>query len=49
MTNKVIKVLSVVTTLVGVAVTLLSDYVQSKKLDNTITEKIAEALANKEN
>ncbi len=45
MTSKVIKILSIATTVVGIAVTLVSDYVQSKKLDNTIAEKVAEAVA----
>ena len=45
MTSKVIKILSIVTTIAGIAVSLVSDYVQGKKLDNTITEKVTEAVA----
>lgn len=44
MSNKVIKILSIVTTIVGIATTLLSDYIQGKKLDRTIAEKVAEAV-----
>lgn len=45
MSSKVIKILSIVTTIAGIAITVVSDFVQSKKLDNTITEKVAEAVA----
>lgn len=45
MTSKVIKLLSIVTTVAGIAVTLMMDYVNNKKLDKTIAEKVAEAVA----
>ena len=48
MSNKVIKILSIVTTMVGVAVTLLSDYVQDKKLNSIVAEKVANAVAKSE-
>lgn len=47
MSNTVIKVLSIVTTLLGIGVTLVSGYVQDKKMEQTIVSKVAEALAEK--
>lgn len=45
MSNKVIKILSIVTTAAGIVVSVVADVVNSKKLDNTIAEKVAEAVA----
>ena len=39
-----IKVLGVVTSSLGVGVSLVSDYVNKKELDTTIAEKVAEAV-----
>ena len=39
-----LKVLGVVTSILGVGVSLVSDYDNKKKLDTTIAEKIAEAV-----
>ena len=44
-----IKVLGVVTTVMGMAVSLLSDWVGERKMDEKIDEKVNEALAKKEN
>ena len=41
--NKLI-VLGVVTSILGVGVSLVSDYVNKKELDTTIAEKVAEAV-----
>ena len=46
MNTKTLKILGVVTAIVGIGVDLLAGYVGDKKLDNTISEKVAEALAN---
>ena len=43
--KKVIKVLGVVATVVGMGATLLSNYVGEKNLDDKITEKVTKALA----
>lgn len=45
MSNKVIKILSIVTTVAGIAVTLVSEFVANKKLDNLVAEKVADAVA----
>lgn len=45
MSNKVIKILSVVTTIAGIAVTVVSEIISQKKLDMTIAEKVSEAVA----
>ena len=39
-----LKVLGVVTIILGAGVSLMSDYVNKKELDTTIAEKIAEAV-----
>lgn len=44
MNSNVIKVLGIVASVIGIGATLLSDWVGDKKLDNTVTEKVAEAL-----
>ena len=50
MTNeKMIKILGITATVVGIGVTLLTDWVNEKKMDEKIIKKINEALANREN
>ena len=39
-----IKVLGLVTSVLGVGVSLVSEYVNDKKLDGKIAEKVAEAI-----
>lgn len=45
--GKIVKVLGLVATVVGMGATLLTDWVNDKKMDERIEEKINEALANK--
>lgn len=40
-----LKVLGIVTTILGAGVSLVSDYVNKKELDETVTKKVAEAVA----
>lgn len=47
MSSTVVKVLSIVTALLGVGVTLVSGYVQDKKIEQMIVTKVAEAIAQK--
>ncbi|MCD8372120.1 MAG: hypothetical protein LUD27_02330 [Clostridia bacterium] len=47
MSNTVIKVLSIITTLLGIGVTIVSGVVQDKKMEQTIAAKVAEAIAEK--
>ncbi len=48
-TGKMIKILGIVATAIGLGATLLNDWVSDKKLDGKIAEKVMEALAqNKE-
>lgn len=47
--EKTVKILGIVATIVGIGATLLSDWVNEKKMDEKIDEKINEALANREN
>lgn len=50
MTNgKMVKILGIVATVVGIGATLLTDWVNEKKIEGRIDEKINEALANREN
>lgn len=46
LTSKVIKVASAVLTAAGVGVSLATSWLEDKKLDNKIAEKVAEALKN---
>jgi hypothetical protein len=46
--GKMVKILGIVSTVVGMGATLLSDWVNEKKMDEKIIEKINEALANRE-
>ena len=43
-----IKILGIVATVVGMGATLLSDWVNEKKMDKKILEKVNEAFANRE-
>lgn len=49
MTNssKLIKILGLAGTVLGVVATLMSDYAEDKKMDEKINEKVNEALAGK--
>ena len=47
--GKMVKILGIVATVVGMGATLLNDWVNEKKMDEKIDEKINEALANREN
>lgn len=43
-TKKIIKVLGITATLVGIGATFLTDWVNEKKLDEKVTEKVNEAF-----
>lgn len=45
MKSKMIKVLGLTASIIGVAATLLSDWVNDQKMDEKIEEKVNEALA----
>lgn len=45
MKSKMIKVLGLTASIIGVAATLLSDWVNEQKMDEKIEEKVNEALA----
>ena len=47
-TGKLIKVLGIAATVVGMGATLLTDWVNEKKMDEKIEEKVNEALAKKD-
>lgn len=47
MDNKMIKVIGIVTTIIGVGANLITDWVGEKKMDEKIEEKVNEALARK--
>lgn len=47
MNSKIIKVLGLAASVIGVTATLLSDWVNEKKMDEKIDEKVNEALAEK--
>lgn len=49
MNGSALKFLSLATTFVGIGGTLLSDWVDDKKLDKKVEDKVNEALAEKEN
>lgn len=48
MKSKMIKVLGLTASIIGVAATLLSDWVNEQKMDEKIEEKVNEALAKSE-
>lgn len=45
MKGKLLKALGLAATLIGFGATMLSDYVKDRQLDETIEEKVNEALA----
>lgn len=47
MSNTVLKVLSIVTTLLGIGVTLVSGYVQNKEMEQKVIAEVAKAIAPK--
>ncbi len=46
--GKMVKILGIAATVVGMGATLLTDWVNDKKMDEKIIKKINEALANRE-
>jgi hypothetical protein len=48
MNGNLIKVLGIAATALGMAATLLSDWVNEKKMDEKIEEKVNEAIAKKD-
>lgn len=47
--EKMVKILGIAATVVGMGAALLTDWVNDKKMDEKIIKKINEALANREN
>lgn len=47
-TSKLIKVLGVVATVIGAGASIVTEFVNEKKMDEKIAEKVAEALTDKE-
>lgn len=47
--GKLIKILGIMATVIGMGATLITDWVNEKKMDEKIDDKINEALANREN
>ena len=47
-TKKLIKVLGIVASVIGAGASIATEFVNEKKMDDKIAEKVAEALANKE-
>lgn len=47
MNGKLIKILGIAATVIGMGATLITDWVNDKKMDEKIEEKINEALANR--
>ena len=45
MTKTAIKIISTSVTIIGMGATLISNWVDDKKMDDKIAEKVAEALA----
>lgn len=48
MNSKMIKVIGMVATLIGIGVNLITDWVDDQKMDEKIDKKVNEALAKKE-
>lgn len=46
-TKTLIKILGIASTIVGAGATIVSEFVNEKKMDDKIAEKVAEALVNK--
>lgn len=49
MNRAVIKCIGIAATIIGMGATLITDWVNEKKMDEKIEEKVNEALARKEN
>lgn len=47
MSSNVIKIIGIAASIVGAGATIVSSWVQDKKLDETVATKVSEALANK--
>ena len=47
-TGNLIKILGIAATIVGIGATLVSEWVNEKKMDEKIEEKVNEALAKKD-
>ena len=47
-TRNLIKILGIAATIVGIGATLVSEWVNEKKMDEKIEEKVNEALAKKD-
>lgn len=48
MNGKLIKILGIAATVIGMGATLITDWVNDKKMDEKIEEKINEALAKRD-
>lgn len=48
MNGKLIKILGIAATAIGMGVTLITDWVNDKKMDEKIEEKVNEALAKRD-
>lgn len=48
MNNKLIKILGIAATAIGMGATLITDWVNDKTMDEKIEEKVNEALAKKD-
>jgi len=48
MNGKLIKVLGIAATVIGMGATLITDWVNDKKMDEKIEEKVNEALAKRD-
>lgn len=48
MNRKLIKVLGIAATVIGMGATLITDWVNDKKMDEKIEEKVNEALAKRD-
>lgn len=49
MSKTMIKVIGIAATIIGMGATLITDWVDEKKMDEKIEQKVNEALAQKEN
>lgn len=47
MNNKVLKIMSIATTVVGVGLSLVTKYVEDKNLDHKVAKEVAKALSEK--
>lgn len=49
MSKTMIKIIGIAATIIGMGATLITDWVDEKKMDEKIEQKVNEALAQKEN